>query len=140
MFDEPALATSYPNALESLSQTGEQTILSYMHSLKILKLRLIPTRRFALGILQFGLQRPWRTLGLRASRYKKKLTTYLGTLISNSRNLHLVEKPPEKKKATRTIKCFGCVQYSHFKSDCPRLNHLGSRAHSTRPSFKCLLF
>ena len=49
-----------------------------------------------------------------------------------------IGKPQEQRKATSTTRCYGCGQYGHFKSECPRLNRQGP-SFTPRAQLECLL-
>ena len=58
----------------------------------------------------------------------------LGTLKPPRRNSNLNSNPLERRKATSAKRCYGCSQYGHFKSDCPRPNRQGQGAFPLGPS------
>ena len=62
----------------------------------------------------------------------------LGTLNPLRRNPNSSSNPQERRRATSATRCYGCGQYSHFKSDCPRPCRKGPRRFATRAKLECL--
>ena len=69
---------------------------------------------------------------------EEELTAAFGT--ANPRKaFNPIGKPPERRKATSTTRCYGCGQSGYVKSECPRPNRQGVRRFTPRSQLECLL-
>ena len=48
-------------------------------------------------------------------------------------------RPGERRKATTTTRCYGCQQYGHYRSECPRARHSNSVRPQARFPLECIL-
>ena len=195
VFKEPDLATTYLNALASLSQTRDKTILEYMHRVRLFVLKAhsdlshasherILVTIFLVGLYDRQLVSSLAVVKIPTAADAERLAaedeavrrdqrprrSFNNCLPEEACGEHPDDKdgydpesePPDdedgylttalpasgtnlrinlagRRTATATTRCYGCGQYGHFRSDCPRGRCANSARPQTRFPLECLL-